>query len=101
MDPSDSNGRHVDDTIRMEDQDYFEAFNKLESKSGCVYVSRVCQRLKMAGIMSFDTWDKVEQEVFAFGEKYKAGCTVENGQHTLLPTMDSKVCGLDQTMELD
>lgn len=101
MDPSDTNGSKVDKIIRLEDSYNFAEFNQLSTKSECVYVSRICERLKTAGMMTFNKWDDVEYEVFSFGEKMKGGLLFGNNERfELLPTMDSVVCGLGESMEL-
>lgn len=77
----------VDRMARVED----ETVNQIEGMTCCVWVKRFCERLRKEGLMRFESWERLEEELVSWG--------VENNQSSLdnvqpRPLSFSKVCGL-------
>ena len=64
--------------------------NQVPGMTCRVFVGRACERLKSAGLMTFNTWNDVKQEVRQFVSTNIVGAD-HNDQPR--PVVDSKACG--------
>ncbi|KAH6668904.1 hypothetical protein B0J14DRAFT_599594 [Halenospora varia] len=82
-------GLVVDRMARVED----ETVNQIEGTTCRVWVKRFCERLREEGLMRFESWERLGEELVSWG--------VENNQSSLdnvqpRPLSFSKVCGLKE-----
>lgn len=68
-----------------------DSLNQIPGMNCRIWVARVCERLKDAGFMAFESWQDVETETMGFANAHKAS-SGRNDQPR--PLGFSKACGL-------
>ncbi|KAH8671892.1 hypothetical protein BGZ60DRAFT_406115 [Tricladium varicosporioides] len=77
----------VDRLARVEDK----TVNQIEGTTCRVWVRRFCERLRDEGLVTFESWERLERELVNWGIKHNQG-SLDCVQPR--PLWDSRVCGM-------